>query len=303
MEKLKNPLQRVYEKCSNGLMSEKIVSLPNFPRMVDVELTNRCNYKCVMCPTGQGKIDRPKGDMSKDIIRKVLDELGKHKTPVRYIRWGEPMLAKNFMYAVVAAKSRGILCHVNTNGSLLDKGMAHFLIDSGLDSIKFSFQGANAKGYKEFRIENVFDDLIGKIKHLYRLRRQEKKSNPFIQVGTTVTSEPESIIQSFREGFEKIADAVYVSKTMDLQEKRDVRTLCECPEVFDKLSVDWDGTVTACCGDYDNHMVVGDIRENTLESIWASEKMADIRKKLSEYRHEDFYLCARCARSTDNEVR
>jgi len=37
-----------------------------------------------------------------------------------------------------------------------------------------------------------------------------------------------------------------------------------CPEVFGKLSIDWDGQITACCSDYDRKMVVGDISENTI---------------------------------------
>lgn len=30
-----------------------------------------------------------------------------------------------------------------------------------------------------------------------------------------------------------------------------------CPEVFSKLSVNWDGTATACCSDSDGLMILG----------------------------------------------
>jgi radical SAM protein with 4Fe4S-binding SPASM domain len=82
-----------------------------------------------------------------------------------------------------------------------------------------------------------------------------------------------------------------------LAEKREPPKVC--PEVFDKLSVDWDGKVSACCGDYDNFMVVGDVGNGAvdLKTIWNHSKaLKKYRKKLAEHDYKGMTLCQRCAR-------
>jgi len=256
-----------------------------------------------MCPTGQKRIRRKIGDMGFVMLNQILREIKPYKTAVRFIRWGEPMCSAIFADAIRMTKNHGLLCHVNTNGSMVDERWMQFFINEKLDSIKFSFQGVTDRGYHEMRNSWQFNSLIEKVKTFYLMRTEQGSPTPFIQVGTTVTTELPETIQFFRDALEPFTDAVYVSKTMDLQEARQAKNYCQCPEVFDKLSIDWDGTVTACCGDYDNHMVVGCLRQQTLKEIWEGHELAHIRENLSNNRHDKFYLCARCARSTDNEVR
>lgn len=297
--KTENPLQKLYEQCTYKTMLDKSLDVPVFPRMLDVELTNHCNFKCVMCPTGQGIVKREKGHISTKTLLKVLDEAWLHDTPIRYIRWGEPLLYRHFENALIETKQRDLLCHINTNGSLLTKEVSDFLVHVGLDSLKVSFQGVNEVGYNAMRINGSYDSIIKNIKTLHRIRTALKSSYPFIQIGTTIINETAMAIADFIASVDAFTDAVYIGKTKDLQEKNAVHLACECPEVFDKLSVNWDGTVTACCGDYDNFMLVGNIHEQTLQQIWEGEQLAKYRQLLLNYRHSELHLCSRCARSKE----
>jgi len=68
-----------------------------------------------------------------------------------------------------------------------------------------------------------------------------------------------------------------------------------CNEVYNKLSINWDGTVSACCGDYDNYMLVGDLTQQSIRDIWKnSEELKRYRTLLSNYRHEELPLCKNC---------
>jgi radical SAM protein with 4Fe4S-binding SPASM domain len=302
--KIKNPFQELYERCTFGVMREKINNIPDFPRMIDVELTAKCNFRCAMCPVGQKRVKREQGDMSLDTLMKVLQQAKRYRTPIRYIRWGEPMMSPIFKDAIIQTKRHKLMCHVNTNGWFMNEDMAYFLIEEKLDSIKFSFQGVTPRSYSIWRRKNFFDELIMRIKMLRDIRSKMKADYPYIQVGTTIQPDTrESAIESFKKVVGRYADDVYVSTTMDLESKRNADNYCECPEVFDKMSVDWDGKVVACCGDYDKFMVVGDIHQDTLKDIWRSAELNRIRNKLSRYEHGDFELCSRCARSQDNEMR
>jgi uncharacterized Fe-S cluster-containing radical SAM superfamily protein len=298
MRKLNNPLQRIYDLSTKRTMAEKAEDLPFFPRMLDVELTNTCNMRCVMCPTGNGTVKRKKGFMDLALLEKVLDEAADFQSPIRYIRWGEPMVHPEFSSAIIETKVRNLICHINTNGKIFDEGWAEFLVTVGLDSIKFSFQGVNKRAYHDYRNSSEFHKLLQKIKHLHLYRESIGALFPFIQIGTTVTTEPKYIIDQFIRQVDSFTDAVYVGITRDLQQKTPSSVnYCECPEVFDKLSINFDGSVSACCGDYDNYTLVGDVNSQTLLEIWNGEPLAAFRKMLLEYRHNENYLCARCART------
>jgi len=69
-----------------------------------------------------------------------------------------------------------------------------------------------------------------------------------------------------------------------------------CPKVHSMLTVQWNGDVTACQGDYDGVMVLGNIHKNSLAFFWKCDIMQNYRKMLSEMRHSELALCKNCAR-------
>ena len=308
-----NPFSPIYQSCNSGNSKEKLVTLPDFPRLIDIELTNTCNFRCLMCPTGNMTQIRKKGFMKDSVFNKILDEIKDRLTPLRFIRWGEPTMHPKFLDYIHKAKQLNILCHINTNGSFLNEENITEVIDTGLDSIKFSFQGVDRKSYKEMRNIDYFEDLIEVVSSFYKIRGKREK--PYIHVSTTITYEDKNSVLKFKDTFSKITDLTTVGRTnlehvdpektrlskdnietlRRLKEKETlVKKYLECPEVFDKLSINWDGTVSACCEDYDNKMLVGDINKDKLEVIWKSEKMNSYRVTLSNMGHDSLELCRTC---------
>lgn len=309
-----NKFDAIYAQCNQGDPVDKYENSRNFPLYMDLELSNHCNYHCLMCPTGTGVVKRPRGYMSEETFDKILEEIKDYKTPLRFIRWGEPTLHKEFFSFIKKAKDLGLMCHVNTNGTLIDADGFQQLLDMELDSIKFSFQGIDAKSYKEMRSEDYFEKLLEKIELLYKMRGD--REFPYIHIATTVTYESPEAIAEFKERAAKIADRVTVGRTkldhidiekvkLNSEDKARVAELREkeslvkvrfksCPEVFDKMSIDWDGKVTACCMDYDRKMIIGDLAESSLKEIWKGSKMRAYQKGLSQREYDKFDLCKDC---------
>lgn len=308
-----NPFKTIYESCNQGNSKEKLRLLPAFPRYIDIELTNRCNFRCLMCPTGVGSVARRKGVMDKDIFHEILEQIAPYKTPVRFVRWGEPLLHRNLIEYVMGLKHIGSIVHINTNGSLLTEEVMDHLLEAELDSIKFSFQGIDKISYGQMRNIDFFDELLSKVKLLYTKRGNRK--TPFIHVSTTITYETAEQVRSFKESVKNHVDLATVGRTVleriDVEkvnlsddEKSMLRYLKsqesvikkhpECPEVFDKLSINWDGTVSACCADYDNKMLAGDLKINSLKEIWMSPKMHLYRSLLADMRYDELPLCSTC---------
>ena len=309
-----NPFKSIYKVCNQGNSAWKFENLPDFPTYLDLELTNTCNFRCLMCPTGNLSQKRNTGFMEDSVYYRILDEIKGHKTPIRFIRWGEPTSHPKLVEFVRAAKEIGVLCHLNTNGSLLDEQKIDELLRIPLDSIKFSFQGVDRKSYHEMRNIDFFDELMSTIKLFHKKRG--KYEFPFIHVSTTVTYETLEQVEKFREKSSEFSDLVTVGRTvlegrihmdevrLGKEEKEVLKNLIsqeslirkhpECPEVFNKLSINWDGTLTACCTDYDNKMFLGDIRKNSIKKIWRSKKLHEYRTILAEMRHEELDLCKDC---------
>ncbi len=308
-----NPFQKIYDICNSGNSREKLKNLPEFPRYMDIELTNTCNFRCLMCPTGVMSQKRKTGFMSDETFYKILDEIKIYKTPLRFILWGEPTLHPKLIDYLTAAKSHGIISHLNTNASRMDDDLISKLLNIPLDSIKFSFQGVDKKSYLEMRNVDFYDELISVIKKFSALRGEREL--PYMHVSTTITYESDEQVKRFRDDVSPYVEKVGVGRTvlshididktklkeddkktlLSLKEKESViKVHPECPEVFDKLSICWDGKVSACCGDYDNMMIVGDLEKQTLKEIWSSDKLNRYRVILADMRHDEIELCKEC---------
>lgn len=314
--KRKNPLRSVYnDPCFKNVLEARD-SMAKYPFLVDLEVTNHCNLSCIFC--GQRLMTRKKGYMSYDVFKKVIDECDSHNTPVRLIRWGEPFLHPDIMKFVEYVKTKKrIPLHITTNGLCLDEARIKKLVDLKLDSICFSFQGATKARYEVMRQNKKYDQLKAVILKLVETRKDSEQ--PYIHVSTTVTDETEAEIDDFTGSWSSIADLVTVGKTnltkmMLLRDEnadkcREIEALLAqetikkahvpCKEIYQKLSVNYDGTASACCTDFDNHMLVGDVNTDTIENIWNNSKRLNaFRALLDDKQFASLTLCRACYPTT-----
>lgn len=320
MIKRENPFDRIYRQCNGKSNIEKYnlfnrKCMVKTPIYLDVELTNYCNIRCNMCPVGTGAMKRKQGFMSEMVFDKILYNIREFQIQgVRFIRWGEPVLHPRFIEWGGMLKREDVLVHFNTNGLLLKEDMIKEIIDLKIDSIKFSFQGIDDLTYSEMRREGNYAKLIETIKNMYKMRGDNEK--PFISVSTSTTYETEEEITRFKEEISQYCDEVNVGKTllqhvdikcMGVSKERqeiyerfmrekswDMNRHAACPEIWDKLSINWDGSVSACCADYDDMMIVGNILENNLQELFYNQKEMKFREILKDNNYDILPLCRNC---------
>ena len=283
----RDPFKSVWAKCK---------TLSDFPYVADIELTNLCNFHCQMCPVGLNMMMRQKGMLSFDLFQaRILPELVENKCAIRFVRWGEPLYHPRFSEFVRLVKKHKLLLHINTNGSLCDDEILDF-INVYVDSIKFSFQGLGKEEYERIRIGGKFDKLCGRIKYLSE--RRGNKHSPFIEIGTTVADVSNTDCEDFKKSFAGVADRVSIGETYTpvsdgLIRKQD-RRFDSCPEIGGKISINWDGTVSACCADFNNLLLVGDLRKETIREVWNGEKLGKIREMIRDGQAGLLPLCKYC---------
>lgn len=293
-----NPFNKIYRSEEYMSVLGHRDSPSMFPFMVDIELTNHCNFCCKFC--GQNDMKREKGFMEVYLFEKIVDECAKQEVPIRLIRWGEPLLHPDVIEFCRYAKKKKVPVHITTNGSLLTDDMIKEFIDMKLDSIIFSMQGATKERYEQMRGDH-YDLLQDNIDKFLLIRKNKHK--PFIQVTSTMTDETPEEIDEFIKHW-SIVDSVQVGKTNLSRVKVDGKLKKQetikkeyrpCTEVYQKLSVDWDGKVSCCCSDWDRFMTVGDIKDNTLKEIWnSSKRLKEFRKILDNMEHNKLEMCKNC---------
>ena len=282
-----NPFHDVYQKMDYDDLHAK------YPHTVDVELTNHCNLRCSFCC--RRIMTRMQGSMNDGTFHRILNEITEPRIPVRFIRWGEPLLHPKILEYSRLVKERGLPLHITTNGQLLDEGMMQALVDMELDSIIFSMQGYDREGYKRNRVGGDYDVLSRNIRKLVRLRGCREK--PFIMVTTTVDNPNSKDTEYFMSYWNRIVDKVRVGRTvLSWFDDKILSNLDHpvCYEPFRQLSFNWNGDVTACCGDYDGLLVVGNIHQSSLLELWNSKLLEAIRTIVSCGCYNYLTLCGKC---------
>lgn len=305
-----NPFAKLYQIQDSHTARFKAETLQDYPIMVDVEPVGICNFRCVCCPTGLQAITRKQGMMEDGVYYSLLSQCAAHDIAIRFIGWGEPTLHPRIVSFVQAATDAGVLTHMNTNGSKMTWDLACDLVDAGLSSIKFSFQGVDQASYEETRQVDFFEGMIEAINTIIDARG-DSRGQPFIAVSTSTTHETPEQVAAFKKRFAHLVDHISIGKTIfdfidggavrlnkDKYERLKAMATKElahpdpCPEVWDKLSVAWDGSIRVCCNDYDGKTNLGNIVDG-IEKAWMHPTILEYRERLL---NKDYSgpLCSTC---------
>ena len=120
---------------------------PPFPKAALVELANLCNHSCVFCPIE--KMTRKGRHIDRQLLERVLLEAYRLGTrELGFYGGSEPFVSKQLEHFIEFSKTTGFeYVYISTNGSIPSKDRMSSVLDSGLDSIKFSVNGGDRESY------------------------------------------------------------------------------------------------------------------------------------------------------------
>jgi len=127
------------------------------PFFVTVDVTHRCNLRCLSCRFHSPEITQMKAapddgdaqDVPYALVLRLCDELkclGTRRLVL--IGEGEPLMHPHIIDIISTAKAAGLGVFLVTNGTLLDEKMAHTLVASGLDTIQVSLWASSPEDYE-----------------------------------------------------------------------------------------------------------------------------------------------------------
>lgn len=286
------------------------------PFVLFVDPASTCNFRCAFCPTGDRELIRStgrwQGQIDFDLYKKVVDDLGEFDRPLRVLRLykeGEPLLHPRFADMVRYARESGHVEYIDTttNGYLLTPDRVDPILEAGIDRINISIDGMSTGQYWEFTKTRV--DFEGFVSNIRRLYERKGRCEICIKIPGDILSKEDK--QRFFDTFGDIADRVFIENFapcwpgFDVEERtgititegiygNTVKEVSVCPYIFYSMAVNSDGTVSLCFLDWARTLVIGDVRNQSLQAVWNGKLMREHRIAHLQDRRKDNPTCATC---------
>lgn len=154
---------------------------PRRSLFVMMDVTNRCNLRCRMCPR---HLSHPEPrDLDLGLLRKIAAEVFPYAGAVSLSCGAEPLMARHFEAALEIAREAGVP-HVDfvTNGTLLDERRIRAVMAAGLRRVMVSVDGATADTYERIRAGARFDRVLANLRLLRRLKAEAGTPYPRLRL-------------------------------------------------------------------------------------------------------------------------
>jgi radical SAM protein with 4Fe4S-binding SPASM domain len=322
----------VTKKFKGNALEELNKLRPQSPPVFQLETTNVCNMRCVMCPRTD-LMERKQGYMTTDEFGKLVDQLAPHDTD-KWKQWkeysereflsktlayeedyfyfficaqtlilhgfGEPILDKTLAEKIALANEKGLSTYFSMNPVNIKLDKMKEFAEAGLDYLKFSLEGLDNETQLMYRrvVDKDFNATLKKIFDTIELFEKGKYKTKVILTRLSFKNDPEGD-REYLDFWKQYPVMVYIknqhNRWLYEEEKADSNTAeymqryCEFP--WSSVSVLYDGTVVPCPLDYEGELNMGNVKENTLEEIWNSEKFEDFRQMHANGNFPEGHFC------------
>lgn len=280
-----------YMAIYNKIIQTKTQKYLKVPDILEFEVSNKCNARCIMCPP---ELHLGEDFIPHDLFIKIAKEgyeLGIRKM---IITGGEPLLDKQIYEKISYAKKLGYTyVHMFTNGSPLTEKNQEKLLATGLDSLTISFDSPIKEEYEKIRINLKFEQVVKNIKDFYILKRNKKLSKPLIRLNLTTLPENKQGRKEFVRIFKNYADICEIMDAHNWAESKEIKVAAEelfksreytqlsrdpCHMLFIKACVTPEGYLRKCSIDFADHAFIDDLNKISLKEALFNKKLLDIKE-------------------------
>lgn len=307
------------------------------PVVYNIETTNRCNMRCKMCPRttmmtrNMADIDRDTFIHIVDQLRPHTDE--EWMAWKRYVEekygiyedemsenhfflyiipkviqlhgYGDPLLDKHMAEYVSILKERGFQSYFSCNPSNINLDLTYKMLDNGLDYIKYSIESVDDAVHKEVRGEaSNFTESYQKILKVLEYKKMHNCSTTIVitmlDLNRTNQKEDYDKLLAAFEGLDvyiylKSEDCQWYRKDYHGTQSIHWSEICKHPWMT--MTIKSNAEAAMCMEDFNNEIVFGDVREESLYDIWNGE-----RYRLFREQHLDVAEGIKCNEECDMKL-
>jgi len=290
-----------------------------WPIHMQVELTNVCDLRCPVCPTGAGQMRRPRAFMDMNLFRRLMDEAAPRLLGVFLWAWGEPLLHPRFDEAVRIVRGHGAIPVLSTNGQALDDGdVADRLCRCPPEYLIVAVDGLTDKTHGDYRTGASLPSVLRGVRRLAEVKRRLGLSLPRLHMRFMAMKHNEHELPQVRafaaaNGFDVLT--IRALSIIDADESAHRRMVPSTPEyrayqygprgrlrrrdflcqhAFGFPTVLVDGTVVPCDQDSNAQQPYGRLEEGVrFADLWFGPRAAAIRRVIRG-RRDRLSFCRQC---------
>jgi hypothetical protein len=284
------------------LRDEHRSETPPAPRSVKIELTARCDFKCFFCASHMRL--REKRDISWGFYSRIVRELrhlGVEELGVFYL--GEsflvPWLPEAIRYAKVECGYPYVF--LTTNGRMASPARVRACMEAGLDSLKFSFNFADAAQFHEVTgvRGSAFKTITANMAAARRARDEVAAetghrcglyASSILYDGDQQVRMEQAVAEILPHVDEHYWLPLYGQAGLTSGAKGTTPTAgnqgrvgalrkpLPCWSLFTEGHITFDGRLSACCFDHDGRFDMGDLNAASFMEAWHSEPFRLLRR-------------------------
>jgi radical SAM protein with 4Fe4S-binding SPASM domain len=294
-----------------------LANISGFPWFIQIETTTKCNLKCEMCE--HSILSDTTKIIDFEEFKKIYKTISRANPLAKLFPRlqlfdltgiGESLLNKDFIKILNYLKSTGATVTFTTNATLLNDTISKKIIDSGVDVVFFSVDGASKETFEKIRVGANFERVKENIRRFNELRVLSGNKKPktiirFLASSWNVHEMPEIINFAEETGVPTVTitnmntseDTAHLKADMGkFYEMKEITTkkakklgvvadygfikqrpMNECRRAFNSMYLTVNGQVLPCCfinqgGEYD------DIADNKNLGDVFKENIKDIWK-------------------------
>ena len=291
------------------------------PLHMQFEITNYCNLKCPVCPTGINAIERKKQSMDIDLFKRLIDEVGPYLLTTSLWAWGEPLLHPQIEEILRAIRKHHICTFLSTNGQTLNNdNMINALINEPPTYLIVAIDGLTDETNTKFRSGAQLEPALSGIRKLAQLKRERGMQKPVLHMRFIVMKHNQHQVAELTDFARDHHFDLLTVRTLSIIDKeapdathqdlipdndalrayqysnnqRLERDDFICLEPFWFPTVFADGTVVACEQDYNAQLPLGTFSASMpFKSLWYGKQANEVRKQIRDH-EKDIRFCKNC---------
>jgi radical SAM protein with 4Fe4S-binding SPASM domain len=321
LDAMSEPFMSIF-KIANYLLvnSQRIIGRKHvlgYPYYVVIDPCNVCQLECPFC---DGR-ERAPAMMKFHEFKRIIDAMGRSCINLELYNWGEPFLNKDTIDMInYAGQKYHTYIRISSNLNLSDDPFFEELVQSRLNSLTISLDGASPETYETYRVKGSFDKVIRNIKLIVQYKKQYAKMEPKLVWQFLVFRHNEHEIEKARQLARELSvdDIVFAkphipqefmnwdSTQPEFSNRRTTeggssRKLAgrkkDCNWPYTSVAINANGSVSPCCAVAREEDDFGDIFNHGLSATWNNDKFKRARRYAAQTSKEecsDGLICARC---------
>jgi MoaA/NifB/PqqE/SkfB family radical SAM enzyme len=287
------------------------------PVIYNIETTNACNMRCKMCPRTTmmtrpietmnialfqrlvDQIEPHSPELWRQWERFAEREYGILKDSMsenhfflyiipRVIQlhgYGDPLLDRNMADHVALLTSKGFLSYFSCNPANINIDTTVKMFENGLDYIKYSIESVDDQHHKKIR--GQASDFTESYKRILKLLEIKKDNNFKTKIIITMLDlnqiNQKDEFERLRKTFAGLDVYIYLKSEDQQWYRQDFHGTCSihwsefCKHPWMSMTIKSNGEAAMCMEDFNNEIILGDARKESLYDIWNGEKYHQLR--------------------------